>query len=114
MSLLTLYPPHRQFPLSGPTRPRTCFVGFDAAEPSSRHRVPLGKLSNIRFMSIFRFKPWWSTHWVGSRGREVEYETQMMILEKSDIGRPYVILLPLIEGPFGSSLQSGVDDNVDI
>lgn len=92
-----------------------CFVGFDVAVPSSRHVVPLGKLRGIRFMSIFRFKLWWTTHWVGSRGSEVESETQMMILEKNDhIGRPYVILLPLIEGSFGCSLQSGVDDDMEI
>ncbi|XVF16338.1 hypothetical protein REPUB_Repub10bG0022900 [Reevesia pubescens] len=91
-----------------------CFVGFDVEEPSSQHVVPLGKLRGIRFMSIFRFKLWWSTHWVGTSGREVEYETQMMILDKNDLGRPYVILLPLIEGSFGSSLQPGDDDNVKI
>ncbi|WRX18705.1 Glycosyl hydrolases 36 - like 6 [Theobroma cacao] len=91
-----------------------CFVGFDVGEPSSCHVVPIGKLSGVRFMSIFRFKLWWSTHWVGSSGREVQYETQMMVLDKSDLGRPYVILLPIIEGSFSSSLQSGIDDNVDI
>lgn len=92
-----------------------CFVGFDADEAKSRHVVPVGKLRGIRFMSIFRFKVWWTTHWVGNRGADVEYETQMMILDKSDdAGRPYVLLLPLIEGPFRASLQSGEDDNVDI
>ncbi|EOY20863.1 Raffinose synthase family protein, putative [Theobroma cacao] len=91
-----------------------CFVGFDVGEPSSCHVVPIGKLSGVRFMSIFRFKLWWSTHWVGSSGREVQYETQMMVLDKSDLGRPYVILLPIIEGSFSSSLQPGIDDNVDI
>ncbi|XVE54993.1 hypothetical protein DITRI_Ditri03aG0125500 [Diplodiscus trichospermus] len=107
------------FPVPEKTKSNTningCFVGFDVEELSSRHVVPLGKLSGIRFMSIFRFKLWWSTHWVGSSGREVEYETQMMILEKSDLlGRPYVVLLPLFEGSFSSCLQPGVDDNVDI
>lgn len=91
-----------------------CFVGFDAAQPNSRHVVPLGKLKDIRFMSIFRFKVWWTTHWVGSNGRDLENETQMVILDKSDSGRPYVLLLPLLEGPFRSSLQPGHDDNVDI
>ncbi|KAH1097572.1 hypothetical protein J1N35_014493 [Gossypium stocksii] len=53
-----------------------CFVGFDVEEPSSRQVVTLGKLSGIRFMSIFRFNLWWSS--------------------------------------FGTSLQPGVGDNVDI
>ncbi|PON72242.1 Glycosyl hydrolase [Parasponia andersonii] len=91
-----------------------CFVGFEAHHPSSRHVVPIGKLRGIRFMSIFRFKVWWTTHWVGSNGRDVEHETQMMILDRSDSGRPYVLLLPLLEGPFRASLQPGVDDHVDI
>lgn len=91
-----------------------CFVGFDVTQSSSRHVVPIGKLKNIRFMSIFRFKVWWTTHWVGSNGRDLEHETQIVILDKSDCGRPYVLLLPLLEGPFRSSLEPGHDDYVDI
>ncbi|OMO49894.1 Raffinose synthase [Corchorus capsularis] len=93
-----------------------CFVGFNAEEPSSRHVVPIGKLSGIKFTSIFRFKLWWSTHWVGTSGKDVEFETQLMILDKSDhLGRPYVILLPIIEGCFSTSLQPGFnDDSVNI
>jgi raffinose synthase len=92
-----------------------CFVGFDAGEQTSRHVIPVGKLRGIRFMSIFRFKVWWTTHWVGSSGRDVEHETQMMILDKNDVagGRPYVLLLPLLEGPFRASLQHGVSDDDD-
>ncbi|KAJ0667497.1 putative galactinol--sucrose galactosyltransferase [Helianthus annuus] len=63
-----------------------CFVGFDAFEPSSRHVVSIRKLSGIRFMSIFRFKVWWTTHWVGSRGRDLEHETQMVMLETLTLG----------------------------
>ncbi|KAJ1385063.1 Glycosyl hydrolases 36 [Sesbania bispinosa] len=92
-----------------------CFVGFDADEPKSRHVVPVGKLRDIRFMSIFRFKVWWTTHWVGSNGHELEHETQMLILDKNDsLGRPYVLLLPIIEGSFRASLQPGLDDYVDM
>lgn len=91
-----------------------CFVGFDMDEFKSWHAIPIGKLSRIRFMSIFRFKVWWTTHWIGYNGKDVETETQIMILDRSDSGRPYVLLLPLIEGSFRSSLQAGVDDYVDI
>lgn len=90
-----------------------CFVGFDMDEFKSWHAIPIGKLSRIRFMSIFRFKVWWTTHWIGYNGKDVETETQIMILDRSDSGRPYVLLLPLIEGSFRSSLQAGVDDYVD-
>lgn len=66
-------------------------------------------------MSIFRFKVWWSTHWAGSKGSDLENETQVMMLENCDLlRRPYVLLLPLIEGPFRASLQPGLHDYVDI
>ncbi|KAM3695469.1 hypothetical protein ACJW31_07G133900 [Castanea mollissima] len=91
-----------------------CFVGFNAKESTDRHVVSIGKLKDIRFMSIFRFKVWWTTHWVGSNGRDLENETQMVILENSGLGRPYVLLLPLLEGPFRASIQPGHDDNFDL
>ena len=92
-----------------------CFVGLHADEPRSRHVAPLGKLRDIRFMSIFRFKVWWSTQWVGSNGHEVEHETQMILLDKNDsLGRPYVLLLPILQGSFRASLQPGLDDYVDV
>lgn len=92
-----------------------CFLGFETAEAQSHHVVPIGKLKDIKFMSIFRFKVWWTTHWTGTNGRDLEHETQMVILDKSDSsGRPYILLLPLIEGPFRASLQPGKDDFVDI
>ncbi|KAI3409195.1 uncharacterized protein J3R85_019639 [Psidium guajava] len=96
------------------------FVGFDAAEPRSSHLASIGKLRGIRFMSIFRFKVWWTTHWVGTNGRDLEHETQMVILDRSEEGseaglaRPYVLLLPLLEGPFRASIQPGPDDFVDL
>ncbi|KAM7509165.1 hypothetical protein LguiA_019618 [Lonicera macranthoides] len=91
-----------------------CFVGFNTTEAKSRHVVPIGKLKNIRFMSIFRFKVWWTTHWIGSAGGDLEHETQMVLLDKSGDGRPYVLLLPLLEGPFRASLQPGSDNFIDI
>lgn len=92
-----------------------CFVGFDTKDSKSHHVVPIGKLKNIKFMSIFRFKVWWTTHWVGTNGRDLERETQIVILDKSDDGeRPYVLLLPLIEGAFRGSLQPGEDDFIDL
>ncbi|CAL0306798.1 unnamed protein product [Lupinus luteus] len=108
-NITTTPPPHNPSDTAG------CFVGFNATAPSHRHVVPIGKLRGIRFMSIFRFKLWWSTHWSGSNGHDVENETQFMMLENdSNIGRPYVLLLPLLEGGFRGCLQHGFDDYVDI
>ncbi|KNA23463.1 hypothetical protein SOVF_024570 isoform A [Spinacia oleracea] len=91
-----------------------CFVGFHVDKPRSRHVVPIGKLKGIRFMSIFRFKVWWTTHWTGTSGNDVEYETQMMMLDKNELGRPYVLLVPIIEGPFRASLQPNSTHNDDV
>lgn len=91
-----------------------CFVGFDVDKPKSWHVVPIGKLRGIRFLSLFRFKVWWTTHWVGNNGKDLEHGTQMLILDKNDLGRPHVLLLPILEGPFKASLQPGVDDYVDM
>ncbi|KAM1322510.1 hypothetical protein ACFX2I_015289 [Malus domestica] len=93
-----------------------CFLGFDADEPRSRHVVHIGKLTEIKFMSIFRFKVWWATRRTGTTGNDLEHETQMMLLDKNDSGLPYVVILPLLEGPFRASLQPSHanDDHVDI
>ncbi|KAL0351034.1 UNVERIFIED_CONTAM: Galactinol--sucrose galactosyltransferase [Sesamum radiatum] len=49
------------------------------------------------------------------KGSDLERETQIVLLDKSDDSkRPYVVLLPLIEGPFRASLQPGTDDYIDI
>uniref|UniRef100_A0A7N0U928 galactinol--sucrose galactosyltransferase n=1 Tax=Kalanchoe fedtschenkoi TaxID=63787 RepID=A0A7N0U928_KALFE len=89
-----------------------CFVGFRSDEPRSRHVAEIGKLEGIRFMSIFRFKVWWTTLWVGQNGSELEHETQMVLLEKSDSGRPYVVMLPIISGSFRASIQPGSGNQV--
>ncbi|KAI4348186.1 hypothetical protein L6164_008940 [Bauhinia variegata] len=65
-------------------------------------------------MSIFRFKVWWTTLWVGSNGRDLEKETQIILLDKSDSCRPYVMMLLILEGPFRASMQPGHDDNIDV
>uniref|UniRef100_A0ACD5W4U7 Uncharacterized protein n=1 Tax=Avena sativa TaxID=4498 RepID=A0ACD5W4U7_AVESA len=94
--------------------PDGCFLGFDAPEPGSRHVVPIGRLVDTRFMSIFRFKVWWTTHWVGTAGRDVENETQMMVLDRAAHGRPYVLLLPIVDGAFRACLQSAGDDDDNV
>ncbi|GAU31853.1 hypothetical protein TSUD_114640 [Trifolium subterraneum] len=99
-----------------------CFLGFKATEPKSRHVTPIGELKNINFTSIFRFKVWWTTLWTGSNGRDLETETQFLMLQNSDqnsgsdqtSGRPYVLFLPIIEGQFRASLQPGENDNISI
>ncbi|KAJ6420641.1 hypothetical protein OIU84_028066 [Salix udensis] len=63
------------------------FVGFDSKESKDRHVVPIGKLKNIKFMSIFRFKD-----------------------------DPTFSFFLFSRGPFRASLQPGAAaaDNVDV
>ncbi|CAM8976127.1 unnamed protein product [Rhodiola kirilowii] len=91
-----------------------CFVGFRSDEYKDRHVAEIGRLEGIRFMSIFRFKVWWTTLWVGQNGSELEHETQMVLLDKSDSGRPYVVMLPIVSGPFRASIQPGSGNQVAV
>ncbi|KAF8006675.1 hypothetical protein BT93_K0859 [Corymbia citriodora subsp. variegata] len=65
------------------------FLGFTKDNPSDRLMNSLGRFSGRDFLSIFRFKTWWSTMWVGSSGSDLQMETQWVLLdvpEKGDFG----------------------------
>lgn len=100
-------------PCTYDTHTTGCFLGFHVPSPKSRHVAPLGILKDINFTSIFRFKVWWTTLWTGSNGRDLETETQFLMLQ-SDPTRPYVLFLPIVEGSFRSSLQPGPEDNISV
>ncbi|XP_008381428.3 stachyose synthase [Malus domestica] len=89
------------------------FLGFRKEEPSDRLMNSLGKFSNRDFLSIFRFKTWWSTMFVGSSGSNLQMETQWVLFDVPEI-KSYVIILPVIEGNFRSALHPGTDDHVMI
>ncbi|ESW22928.1 hypothetical protein PHAVU_004G007100 [Phaseolus vulgaris] len=100
-------------PCTYDTHTTGCFLGFRASSADSRHVAPLGQLKNINFSSIFRFKVWWTTLWTGCNGGDLETETQFLMLEPGS-DRPYVLFLPIVEGPFRASLQPGSDDNISV
>ncbi|KAF8392716.1 hypothetical protein HHK36_023065 [Tetracentron sinense] len=89
------------------------FLGFNNEEPSNRLVNSLGKFSGRDFVSIFRFKTWWSTMWVGTSGSDLQMETQWVLLDVPEL-RSYVLILPLIEGKFRSALHPGVDGHVKL
>lgn len=89
------------------------FLGFNMEGPSDRQLNSLGKLINRDFLSIFRFKTWWSTMWVGNSGSNLQMETQWVLLDVPEI-KSYVIIIPIIEGSFRSALHPGSDDHVMI
>ncbi|KAF8395616.1 hypothetical protein HHK36_019566 [Tetracentron sinense] len=89
------------------------FLGFSNEERSNRLENSLGKFSGRDFLSIFRFKTWWSTMWVGTSGSDLQKETQWVLLGVPEL-ESYVLILPLIEGKFRSALHPGVDGHVKL
>ncbi|KAK2968330.1 hypothetical protein RJ640_021719 [Escallonia rubra] len=73
------------------------FLGFRKEETSDRLMNSLGKFSGRDFLSIFRFKIWWSTQWVGNSGSDLQMETQWVLFDVPEI-KSYVLILPITEG----------------
>ncbi|XP_034905277.2 stachyose synthase [Populus alba] len=89
------------------------FLGFHKEAPSDRLINSLGKFTGREFLSIFRFKTWWSTMWVGNSGSDLQMETQWVLLNVPEI-RSYVIIIPVIDGSLRSALHPGTDGHVMI
>ncbi|KAI4301527.1 hypothetical protein L6164_034796 [Bauhinia variegata] len=87
------------------------FLGFSQQEPSDRLTNSLGRFSGRDFLSIFRFKTWWSSQWVGTCGSDLQMETQWILFDLPEI-ESYVIIIPTIEGSFRSALHPGSDGHV--
>ncbi|GAB4841776.1 hypothetical protein Ancab_022499 [Ancistrocladus abbreviatus] len=89
------------------------FLGFHVEHPSDWIVNSLGKFTNRNFLSIFRFKTWWSTQWVGNSGSDLPMESQWVLLDLPEIGA-YAFLVPIIEGSFRSALYPGDNGHVMI
>lgn len=85
------------------------FLGFTTEESSDRLMNSLGRFTGRDFVSVFRFKTWWSTQWVGNSGSDLQMETQWVLLDVPEI-KAYVVIIPIIEGKFRSALHPGTDD----
>ncbi|KAH9320819.1 hypothetical protein KI387_015458 [Taxus chinensis] len=77
-------------------------------------------------MCLFRFKIWWMLPHVGSCGKDIPVESQMLLLEarqKCAVDQSdgdytsnhvfYILFLPVLEGPFRSSLQGNQSDELE-
>uniref|UniRef100_A0A6N2NEF2 Galactinol--sucrose galactosyltransferase n=1 Tax=Salix viminalis TaxID=40686 RepID=A0A6N2NEF2_SALVM len=84
------------------------FLGFHKEAPSDRLMNSLGKFTGSEFLSIFRFKTWWSTMWMGSSGSDLQIETQWVLFNVPEI-KSYVIIIPVIDGSFRSAFHPGTD-----
>ena len=75
---------------------RGAFLGF-TLPAASRAPCRVGRLAGPRrFLSVFRFKTWWSTAWAGRRSRDLQMETQWVLLEVPELtgaGAGYVLVL---------------------
>ncbi|KAG2406516.1 Stachyose synthase [Vigna angularis] len=89
------------------------FLGFSHVSPSDRLINSLGSFRGRNFLSIFRFKTWWSTQWVGNSGSDLQMETQWILIEVPET-ESYVVIIPIIEKSFRSALHPGSDDHVKI
>ncbi|CAO2150089.1 unnamed protein product [Urochloa humidicola] len=100
---------------------RGAFLGFTSPAATDRAPCRVGRLPGPRsFLSVFRFKTWWSTAWAGRRGGDLQMETQWVLLEVPELagagaGAGYVLVLPLVQGKFRSAIfPDGDDDGVVI
>ncbi|KAK3042584.1 hypothetical protein RJ639_000836, partial [Escallonia herrerae] len=89
------------------------FFGFKKEVSSDRLINSLGKFSDRDFLSIFRFKTWWSTQWVGRSGSDLQMETQWVLLDVPET-KSYVIIIPIVQGKFRSALHPGANGHVKI
>ncbi|XP_059311787.1 stachyose synthase [Lycium ferocissimum] len=87
------------------------FLGFTKEDSSNCLMNSLGKFTGRDFLSIFRFKTWWSTQWVGNSGSDLQMETQWVLLDVPEI-KSYAIIIPIVEGKFRSALHPGKDGHV--
>ncbi|CAM8976776.1 unnamed protein product [Rhodiola kirilowii] len=84
------------------------FFGFKQENESDMLYQTLGEFKDRDFLSIFRFKTWWSTQWVGKSGSDLQKETHWVMLNVPEL-KSYVVIIPIIEGSFRSCLVPGVD-----
>lgn len=99
---------------------RGAFLGFTTSPAAATDRAAcrVGQLAggDRSFLSVFRFKTWWTTAWTGRRGRDLQMETQWVLLDVPELagaGAGYVLVLPLVQGSFRSAIFPTEDEDDD-
>ncbi|CAL5351957.1 probable galactinol--sucrose galactosyltransferase 2 [Camellia sinensis] len=98
------------------------FIGATADHSKSLHVFPVGVLEDLRFMCCFRFKLWWMTQRMGTCGKDIPLETQILLVESKDTAEGehddaptiYTVFLPLLEGQFRAVLQGNEKNELEI
>ncbi|OVA19713.1 Cyclic nucleotide-binding domain [Macleaya cordata] len=110
-------------PASGDGLINGAFIGVRSDQHGSRRVFPVGKLEELRFMCVFRFKLWWMTQRMGSSGKDIPFETQFLIVEGHDGSHfddgveksaIYTVFLPILEGAFRAVLQGNSNNELEI
>ncbi|KAL6547035.1 flavodoxin-like fold protein [Orobanche minor] len=111
-------------PAAGGILTNGAFIGVQSDRIGSRMVFPVGKLQDLRFMCVFRFKLWWMTQRMGTSGQDIPFETQFLIVEGRDgshFGKEgneqpalYVVFLPILEGNFRAVLQGNANNELEI
>ncbi|KAK4439648.1 putative galactinol--sucrose galactosyltransferase 1 [Sesamum alatum] len=111
-------------PATGGLLTNGAFIGVQSNQIGSRRVFPVGKLQDLRFMCVFRFKLWWMTQRMGSCGQDIPFETQFLLVEGRDgahFGEEggeesavYVVFLPILEGDFRAVLQGNANNELEI
>ncbi|KAL1556114.1 flavodoxin-like fold protein [Salvia divinorum] len=111
-------------PAAGGILTNGAFLGVVSDQIGSRRVFPVGKLMDLRFMCVFRFKLWWMTQRMGSYGQNIPFETQFLIVEGRDGSHfgedekeqsaTYVVFLPILEGNFRAVLQGNANNELEI
>ncbi|KAI3909117.1 hypothetical protein MKW92_044812 [Papaver armeniacum] len=97
----------------------SAFIGATSATPRCRHVFSLGVLQQKhRLLCLYRFKIWWMIPRVAKSGRDIPVETQLLLLEAREDSAlndetiesaidntSYILLLPVLDGEFRTSLQ---------
>ncbi|PQQ08158.1 hypothetical protein Pyn_09631 [Prunus yedoensis var. nudiflora] len=109
-----------------PAADEAAFIGASSSNSSSRHVFSFGVLEGYKFMCFFRFKLWWMIPSFEDSGCEVPAETQMLLLEtrekstvQNGLFEPttenslYILLLPVLDGPFRASLQGNTVNELE-
>ncbi|XP_039141400.1 LOW QUALITY PROTEIN: probable galactinol--sucrose galactosyltransferase 2 [Dioscorea cayenensis subsp. rotundata] len=97
--------------VSKPVDGSAVFLGAVSDEMSSRHVFKLGVLEDCRLLCLFRHKIWWMIPRMGNSGSDIPVETQMLLVESKEEkesrngSSDYILFLPVLDGPFRSSLQ---------
>lgn len=74
----------------------------------------------LRILCLYRFKLWWMTQSIGTRGHDIPCETHFLLVEVPQFVEEqsnsvyYALFLPILEGDFRAVLHGNAHDELEI